>query len=112
MEPHDSGYGYVPPGNTDLVSADVVVAAPMSFAGSAQRIWRLQRYHDGWAEAGLTVLALLAITLAWAVILCWYLLWGIWLIPYRLIRRGQRKQRLAQIRHQELMNRIWGSPRS
>jgi len=84
----------------------------MSFAGSAQRIWRLQRYHDGWAEAGLTVLALLVITLAWAVILCWYLLWGIWLIPYRLIRRGQRKQRLAQIRHQELMNRIWGSPRS
>ena len=42
--------------------------------------------------------------------LCWYALWGIWLIPYRLVRRGQRKQKLAQIRHQELVNRVAGDP--
>jgi hypothetical protein len=104
-------YGYVPPEprNTDLTSADVVVSAPMSFAGSAQRIWRLQRYHDGWAKAGLTALALLLITVAWVLVLNWYVLFGLALVPYRLIRRGQRKQRLAQIRHQELMNRVWAA---
>ena len=94
---------------TNLTSADVVVSAPVSFAGSAQRIWRITRDHAGWAYAGLVTLAVLAITLAWAAVLCWYLIFGLWLVPYRLVRRGQRKQKLAQIRHQELMNRVWAA---
>ena len=88
-----------------LGSADVVISAPMSVAGSAQRIWHITRNHTGWPEAGFVTLAILAIILAWAAVLCWYALWGVFLIPYRLVRRGQRKQRLAQIRHQEMMNR-------
>jgi len=93
--------------DTHRVSGDVVVSAPASFAGSAQRIWRITHDHAGWAAAGFVTLALLLTLLAWAAVLCWYALWGIWLIPYRLIRRGQRKQKLAQIRHQELMDRVW-----
>jgi len=93
-----------------ISSADIVVSAPLSFTGSAQRIWRITRDHAGWAYAGLVTLAVLAITITWAFVLCWYALWGIWLIPYRLVRRGQRKQKLAQIRHQELVNRVAGDP--
>jgi hypothetical protein len=95
--------------DTNPVSSGVVISAPMSFTGSAQRIWHITRDHVGWAYAGMVTLAILAITLAWAAVLCWYLFFGLWLIPYRLIRRGHRKQHLAQIRHQELMNRVWAA---
>ena len=93
----------------NLTSADVVVSAPLSFTGSAQRIWHITYDHDGWAYAGLVTLAVLAITVSWAAVLCWYAIFGLMLVPYRLIRRGQRKQKLAQIRHQELMNRVWAA---
>jgi hypothetical protein len=81
----------------------------MSFAGSAQRIWRITYGHAAWAYAGLVTLAILAVTVAWAAVACWYLVFGLMLIPYRIIRRGQRRQKLAQVRHQELMNRVWAA---
>ena len=85
-------------------SSRVVAAAPMSFAGSAQRIWKL-RYlpASGWARAVLGFVAVLLIVIVWALVLCWYLLWGIWLVPYRLIRRGQRRDKQARLRHAELL---------
>jgi len=89
-----------------LASEQVIVSAPMSFMGSAQRIWRITRYRAGWAAAGMITLAVLAVIVAWAVILCWYFMWGIWLIPYRIIRRGQRKQRQAELRHRETLERL------
>jgi hypothetical protein len=91
-------------------SATVVVAAPMSFAGSAQRIWLLARGRAGWALAGLGTLAVLLIVIAWAAVLCWYLLFGLLLVPYRLVRRGQRKQKLAQLRHEETLRAIGQPP--
>lgn len=92
--------------NNDLISESYVVSAPLSFAGSAQRIWHMTRNHDGWAYAGMTILAVLAVILAWTGVLCWYLVFGLLLVPYRVIRRSQRKQRLADLRHQEMMNRM------
>jgi len=83
----------------NLDSERVVIEAPMSFTGSAKRIWRLSTI--GWVRALLVV----AIMLAWTVVLCWYLLWGIWLVPYRLIRRSSRKQKRDALRHRELVNR-------
>lgn len=96
---------------TDLTSESYVVSAPLSFAGSAQRIWHITRNRESYAFAGMVTLALLFVVLAWTFVLAWYLLWGLWLIPYRLIRRSQRKQRLADLRHQELLNRMV-APRS
>ena len=91
--------------STRLASENYVVSAPMSFTGSAQRIWRLTHLGRGaWAAVGLVVAAILLIILAWAAVLCWYAIFGLWLVPYRIIRRGQRKQRLTQIRHDEMMN--------
>jgi hypothetical protein len=95
---------------TGLISESYVVSAPLSFSGSAQRIWHITRNRESWAFAGMVTLALLFILLAWTFVLAWYLTWGLLLVPYRLIRRGQRKQRLADLRHQEMMNRTTVSP--
>ena len=45
----------------------------------------------------------LLILMAWAVILWWYLIFGLLLVPYRLIRRGQRKNRRQELRHREML---------
>lgn len=80
-------------------SENITVEAPLSFAGSARRIWRLFNTSP-WLQ---WLLGLPLITLAWTVVTCWYVVFGLWLVPYRLIRRGQRKRRLADIRHQEML---------
>jgi hypothetical protein len=124
MIEHPSGYGNVPerprPAShrTPLPSERAVVAAPMSFAGSAERIWLLTSYSPagpGWKAGTLTALVyvgvILGIVVAWAVVLAWYFLWGIWLIPYRVIRRGQRKRRREELRHREMLAALNGQRR-
>lgn len=82
-------------------SQDVVIAAPLSLAGSAERLWKVTR-----ASAWLIPVAVLLIIIAWAVVLAWYCVFGIWLLPYRIIRRGQRKRRVAMLRHAEMLSRL------
>ena len=116
MIEHPSGYGNVPEparhanDRTLLPSERVIIAAPMSFAGSAQRLWLLTHSGPagrGWGAGLLKVLlytgVILGIVIAWTVVLAWYLVWGIWLIPYRLIRRGQRKRRREELTHREML---------
>lgn len=81
-----------------LESESIVVEAPMSFTGSYKR---LVQYNDGSAVSHATVAV--AIVLAWVAVLCWYALFGICLVPYRLIRRSQRKQQLLAAQHRELL---------
>jgi uncharacterized membrane-anchored protein len=76
------------------------VESPTSFAGSARRLWLLN--DASWYK---WTAALLIIPLAWTFVLCWYLFFGLWLIPYRLIRRSQRKRRLEDLRHRELLSK-------
>jgi hypothetical protein len=93
-----------------LASEDVIINAPMSYAGSAQRIFRLRRRaHNGGAKVAVTGLAIVLVLLAWVIITTWYLVWGIWLIPYRILRRGARKRKAEALRHRELMGTIQGS---
>jgi hypothetical protein len=93
-----------------LASEDVIVNAPMSYAGSAQRIIRLRRRAEGGgALVAVTVLAILLIALAWTAVTAWYLTWGLLLVPYRLLRRGARKRKAEALRHRELMGTIQGS---
>ena len=42
----------------------------------------------------------------WFFVACWYLFWGIWLIPYRLIRRGSRKNKRDALRHREMLDAV------
>ena len=93
-----------------LASEDVIISAPMSYAGSAQRLFRIRRLGRGGAAiALLTVLATVLVLVAWTVITVWYLTWGFWLVPYRLLRRGARKRKAEAMRHRELMGTIEGS---
>jgi Domain of unknown function (DUF1707) len=93
-----------------LASEDVIINAPMSYAGSAQRIFRLRRRSEGGgALAAITALAILLILMVWIFVTAWYLLWGLWLVPYRLLRRGARKRKAEAMRHRELMGTIQGS---
>jgi hypothetical protein len=84
--------------NRQLASEQVVVEAPMSYTGSARRLWRKYR--------GIRrPVAPIAIVLAWVVVTAWYVVFGVLVIPYRLLRRGHRKERRAQLRHQEALDR-------
>jgi hypothetical protein len=69
----------------------MIVAAPMSFAGSYQRLVPRASAADG--LRGLKVAgAVILLFFWWIVILCWYIIFGILLVPYRTIRRGQRRK--------------------
>lgn len=67
-------------------------SAPMSYIGSTRRIlpWASRPRPVALAITVWTTV-ILGLILIWALITCWYLLWGIFLVPYRLIRRQQRK---------------------
>jgi hypothetical protein len=93
-----------------LASEDVIINAPMSYAGSAQRIIRVRRRAErGRNLVALTALAIMLILVAWVFVTAWYLIWGLWLVPYRLLRRGARKRKAEALRHRELMGTIQGS---
>lgn len=90
-----------------LASESMVVSAPMSFAGSAKRIWKITQ-TDNAAMKWLVLVpfALLAVLLAWTAVACWYLLFGILLVPYRLLRRGSRKRNVAATQHREILDEM------
>lgn len=94
----------------DLASERVVLSAPLSFSGSARRIWKITRTSDSHAVNGLFVVpALLLIALAWTLVLAWYVLclpFLLLLVAFRLFRRGSRKERAARLRHQEALAEI------
>ncbi len=93
-----------------LASEEVIISAPMSYAGSAQRIFRLRRRaSSSGAQAAMTGLAVALTLIAWAFITVWYLIWGFWLVPYRLLRRGARKRKAEALRHRELLGTIQGA---
>ncbi len=84
-----------------MASEKVVVSAPMSFAGSAQRIWKLTDKEAVAVKVVMTILALTLIPLAWSFVLSWYLCFGLLLFPYRVIRRGNRKDKVRALQHKE-----------
>lgn len=89
-----------------LESERVVVSAPLSFAGSARRIANV-----GWGDRTLLVRLLvgwwavpIAVGMAWGAVVCWYLIFGIFVVPSRLVRRGSRKRRREEARHRETLD--------
>jgi len=71
-----------------LDSEEVVLAAPMSVTGSAERLWKLARGHaNAWMNAAVLLGLLRLITLVWANVTCWYAFFRPWLVPYRVNRR-------------------------
>jgi len=67
---------------------EVVLAAPMSVTGRAERLWKLARGHaNAWMNAAVLLGLLRLITLVWANVTCWYAFFRPWLVPYRVNRR-------------------------
>ena len=79
----DSGHGA-----SELEGDRVVASMPMSLGRSAERIWKLVGPGN---DIVLAIAAVALIGLAWCVVLCWYLIWGILLVPCRLIARPRTK---------------------
>lgn len=95
----------------ELKSEKVVVSAPFSFAGSAQRIWKITDTDNTLLKWLLLVpIALLLIMGAWVFVLFWYfimyVLFGIFFFLYRLMRRGSRKRKQEKLRHREVLDAI------
>lgn len=88
-----------PPTAGPLASERVVVAAPMSFAGSLGRLRKL----PAWAFWTVGLVLLLA---WWTLILAWYVVFGLLLVPYRLVRRGSRKRKQDELRHREQLDAL------
>jgi hypothetical protein len=83
---------------TDPVLKSQTYAAPLSFMGSGRRIVAWAK-KIGSRSPGLRVAAwvaaVLAVLITWAFVTVWYFvalgLFGLLMIPYRLVRRSQRK---------------------
>lgn len=94
-----------------LASERVIVASPMSMAGAWGRAMRLR--DCGGPQAGTlerTIWTCVAVTIGtlWAVAaLAWtilmFLVFGVFFIAYRLLRRSSRKRKAEQLRHRETL---------
>jgi hypothetical protein len=94
-------------GDQRLASERVILESPLSFVGSARRIWPLSRVGPMAVRVLLSgPLALLLISWAWTFVLAWYLLFGLFIVPWRLWRRGHRGRRRDAIRHREVLDAI------
>ena len=94
-------------GMSGLESERVVVSAPMSFAGSARRL-----SAGLWSQRGMAVRLLVgwwllpvAVVTVWLLVAGWYVVFGLFLFPYRLVRRGARKRKRDELRHREVLDR-------
>ena len=96
--------------SNQLASEKVIVSAPFSFIGSAQRIWKITKVDNPVAKILLIALALGLIACAWVFVAFWYfimyVLFGILFIPYRLLRRSSRKNKRDKLRHREVLDAI------
>ena len=93
-----------------LKSEKVVISSPLSFSGSAKRIWKITDVDNPAMKVLLSLVAAALIPFAWIFVAFWYVLiyvvFGILFIPYRLMRRSSRKQKQAKLRHREVLEAI------
>lgn len=93
-----------------LASEKVVISSPLSFSGSAKRIWNITETDNPVLKIVLVIVALGLIGFVWTFVFFWYFLmyfvFGIFFFIYRLFRRSSRKNKADKLRHRELLNAI------
>ena len=93
-----------------LASEKVIVSAPLSFNGSAQRIWKITDVENPIAKFALALIAMALIMGAWIFVLCWYfvmyILFGVFFFIFRLLTRGRRKTKRDKLRHRDVLDAI------
>ncbi len=99
-----------------LASEKVVISAPTSFSGSAARIWKMTDSDNAWLKWLLLVpVALMLIFIAWSFVAIWYFiifgLFGIFVIPFRLLTRSGRNRKRNALQHREVLEAVRDSRR-
>ena len=94
-----------------LKSEKVIVSAPTSFSGSAARIWKITESDNDLVKwLVLVPIALCSIFMAWSFVAIWYIiifgLFGIFVIPFRLLTRSGRNRKRNSLQHRELLEAI------
>lgn len=92
-----------------LASEQVIMESPLSFTGSAKRIIPAvykKMPRRPWAVPVAPVMVVLLISVVWVGVFFWYLVWGVFLIPFRLFRRLQLKSEVDELRHREMLDAI------
>lgn len=91
--------------NEKLESETIIVEAPFSFTGATKRIWRVVEKTEDPKVRAFVVAPLVVIVLmfVYAGILSWYAMFGLLLLPFRLIRRSQRNKKLQKAQHKEML---------
>ena len=89
-----------------LRSERVVVEAPLSYAGSAKRIWKITDQENTVIKYLLVLVALTLVFFAWTFVTIWYCTWGLLLVPYRMIRKGGRKDKRQALQHREQLEAL------
>ena len=93
-----------------LASEKVVVSAPLSFSGSAQRIWKITSVENPIAKFALALIAITLIMGAWMFVLCWYfvmyVMFGVFFFIFRIFTRSRRKNKRDKLRHREVLDTI------
>lgn len=71
-------------------------SAPLSYVGSLRRLTSWGGRFHGWPAVGTWTLVVFALAAMWTVVTAWYLLtFGLlwfFVIPFRLMRRSQRRR--------------------
>jgi hypothetical protein len=91
-----------------MTSSEMRLAPISSFAGSAERIWPLTRHDNPWLRYVLIIPGVvLLIVAAWLVVAGYYLvmygIFGFLFLPWRIVRRGNRKRKIERTRHEEVL---------
>jgi Flp pilus assembly protein TadB len=91
-----------------LPSEKVIVSAPTSFSGSAARIWKITDTDNNLLKwLVLVPTALMLVFMAWSFVAIWYFiifgLFGIFVIPFRLLTRSGRNRKRNRLQHRELL---------
>ena len=94
-----------------LNSENVVLSAPTSFSGSAARIWKLTKTDNNLLKWFVLVpLVLSLIFMAWSFVTIWYFiifgLFGVFVIPFRLLTRSRRNRKRNKLQHRELLEAV------
>jgi len=91
-----------------LASEKVVISAPTSFSGSAARIWKITATENALLKWTVLIpIALCLIMCIWILVAMWYIiifgLFGIFVIPFRLLTRSGRNRKRNTLQHRELI---------
>ena len=94
--------------NEKLESEKIVISAPTSFSGSAARIWKITDTDNQLLKwLVLVPIALSLVLMAWSFVAIWYFiifgLFGIFVIPFRLLTRSGRNRKRNKLQHRELL---------